>query len=78
MEFQSIGMDLEWLNVGLLSKARNQSHSESNPIHGCVDVALLKKSQEPNRNVDLSCRLEASQKLTELDDGKILTGKPYI
>ena len=29
---QSIGMDLEWLNVGLLSKARNQSHSESNPI----------------------------------------------
>ena len=34
-------MDLEWLNVGLLSKARNQS-------------------QEPNRNVDFSRRLEPS------------------
>jgi hypothetical protein len=78
MEFQSIGMDLEWLNVGFLSKTRNQSHSESNPIHGCVDVALLKKARNRIAMLIYPADSFSVVKLIELDDRKILTGNPYI
>ena len=69
-----------WNGLMLVSYPKPGTKAIPNPIlsYGCVDVALQKEKPGTESQCWFILQTRSAAKLTELDDGKILTGKPYI